>query len=345
MLKKIKIAGRPAAVFPLISAVIILTLIYSVTRTDNGNTLLSKASPEPVRLACSRTVLGAPIQLAYHLGFFESEDLDIKLDDRFRSGKEALESMLAGESDISTTATIPVTKNSFTRNDFSVFTTFTNTYRGVKIIVRGDSIKKPGDFRNKNVGLVQGTISQMMFFSYLAMNKISADEMNLKYYPGPELSGAIIRGELDAIAIWEPYVTRTLQVLGKNGRELPSTRVYRMAINLAVMNDFASKNKRVLVKILKALNRTIAYMKKNPEESKAMLSRLFSMDRGIVDSSWNEYTFDLCLDQILVITMENEAKWLIYFNYTDKTTYPNFLDYIMTEPLSSVDPASVTVMK
>jgi NitT/TauT family transport system substrate-binding protein len=147
------------------------------------------------------------------------------------------------------------------------------------------------------------------------------------------------------IAVWEPYARKAMNLMAPEGMEIRTQKIYRITVNLAVMNSFAEANGEVLVKLLRALGKSIEYMNSNTEESKNILSRLLDIDRPTVDTAWKDYSFNLSLDQLLVVTMENEAKWLIHFGYVKADRYPNYLRYILTKPLSEAEPRAVTIIK
>ena len=55
--------------------------------------------------------------------------------------------------------------------------------------------------------------------------------------------------------------------------------------------------------------------------------------------------FVVSLPQALIIAMEDEARWRIENKLTDKTTVPNYLDFIYTDALEAVNPEAVTVIR
>lgn len=57
-----------------------------------------------------------------------------------------------------------------------------------------------------------------------------------------------------------------------------------------------------------------------------------------------ENHFSLSLDQSLILTMEDEARWMIKNNLTAEREIPDFRDYIYTRGLDDVKPGSVSVI-
>jgi hypothetical protein len=74
-----------------------------------------------------------------------------------------------------------------------------------------------------------------------------------------------------------------------------------------------------------------------------MIDRRYMGPGGV--RAGNEHTnYELALDQNLLLTMEDEARWLIQNRLTDRTQVPNYLDYIYPEALREVNPKAVRMI-
>ncbi len=60
---------------------------------------------------------------------------------------------------------------------------------------------------------------------------------------------------------------------------------------------------------------------------------------------WEEFTFEMSLDQTLLINIESEARWAIRNELTDAREVPNYLDYVYPDALEQVKPDAVTVIR
>ena len=49
--------------------------------------------------------------------------------------------------------------------------------------------------------------------------------------------------------------------------------------------------------------------------------------------------------QALILAMEDEARWRIENKLTDKTTVPDYLDFMYIDALEVVNPGAVTVIR
>ncbi|MBU2513513.1 ABC transporter substrate-binding protein [bacterium] len=300
---------------------------------------------ETVRLAVAKAFITAPVLIALENNYFSDVGLQVEITGEFSSGKGSFDHMLAGKADMSTPATIPVVLNSFQRRDYSIFLTYLTTYEGIKVVARKDKqILSAADLKGKTIGMVPGTISEILIDLLLAYHKILSSEVTMKAYKGHELPGALKLNEVDAISVWEPHAYHALNLLPEMSIRISTSQVYRIAVNMAVMNDFANRHPEVLIKVIRALDKAIKYMNTETDQSQAILARKLDMDRDLVNQFWQEIDYKLSLDQLLVLTMENEARWVSKQSEPAKEL-PNYLDYIIYQPLETFDPEAVTLIR
>ena len=60
---------------------------------------------------------------------------------------------------------------------------------------------------------------------------------------------------------------------------------------------------------------------------------------------WAEFSFQLLLDQTILVSMEDEARWAMKEGLTDKKEVPNYLDFIFMDALELVKPEAVTIIR
>ncbi|MBI9102737.1 MAG: NrtA/SsuA/CpmA family ABC transporter substrate-binding protein [Spirochaetales bacterium] len=337
---------RPTLIIILL--IVTISVLFSLfLGPKDKDTLITVDEIQTVRIALSSAFITAPVLVARQLNYFAEEGIDLVVIGDYGSGRDALNKMLDGGADISTVATTPVVLNSFSRDDNSIFVTYTTTYEGIKVIARTDKgISSPLDLRDKRIAVVEGTISELLMDSLLAYSKIPLSDVSLVYLTSEEMIDALINDEIDAISIWEPYANNALTVLKDKGVKIPTSKVYRIAVNLAVMNDFARDYPDSLVKIVRALSKAVAYMNGNKEEAMLLISEILDLDIRLVEKNWDEASFNLSLDQLLLITMENEASWAIdNVDILEKKSIPDYLNYIYFSALSEVDPDAVSIIR
>lgn len=301
---------------------------------------------ERVRIAVPKDVITGPVLIARKLGYIEAEGLEVDWDDSYSSGKTAFEAMLRDEADLSLVATTPVVLYSFSRDDFAIFTTYTTSYEAVKLITRRDTgIESALDLRGKKVGVLAGTISQILLDSVLIYNEILPEELEIINISPTDAALMLKNGEVDAISSWSNYVYEAKELLGDNFMIIPTSKVYRIAINMAGMRSFIDKKPLVIRKVLRGLKRAVDFMNEKPEEAQQLISEIMGQDVALIRRDWRNLTFQLTLDQLLILTMENEAKWAIRHKYTEGREVHDYLDFIYYKALEEEFPEAVTIIR
>lgn len=304
-----------------------------------------KGPREQVRLGISKSFLSIPVYIAQSQGFFSDEGLDATVKE-YTSGKKATQDLFAGEVDISTVADMPVIFNSFKRDDFCIFATFTCSYPFVKIIARRDKgIKTAADLKGKKVGANRGTSSHFFLGVFLIHNRLSVSDVEMIDIRTVDLPAALKNNKLDAISVWQPYAEKAKKMLQDNAVILPSSEIYRTTFNFAVMKRFAQEHPEILKKFLRALDRAAAFIKGNREESQEIIARSFKLDKETVRALWDDYIFGIFLDQSLLIGWDDIARWAIENKFVDKKELPNYLNYICLDALDAVKPESISIIR
>jgi len=307
-----------------------------------------KPSPEPparVSIGISATsLLPALIHIADSKGFFQGEGLDVEIKG-YPTGKAALAATLNGEVDMGTVADTPIVFNSFERDDFAVWVTILDSAHHVKVLARKDhNISMPRELLGKIIATSLGTTSHFAMVTFFALNKIDIDQVEIVDMKPLEMVDAVVNGEVDAICGWEPNVTKAAKRLGENALLLPSEVGYMATFSLVSTDDFIVDNPESICRVIRALNNAEEFAKKNREESVDILASRLKIDREDIDELWDDYRFRLSLSQSLLVTLEDEAKWAIRSNFTNKTEIPNFLDYIYMDALEEVKPESISII-
>ena len=62
-----------------------------------------------------------------------------------------------------------------------------------------------------------------------------------------------------------------------------------------------------------------------------------------VSTSWGDFQFKLFLDQPMLVSLEDEARWAMVNRLTDTMKVPDYLDYLYTDALKAVKPDAVTI--
>lgn len=299
-----------------------------------------------ITLGCEASLLTSSVWVAENKGYFQDEGIEVNIK-AFDSGRTALNAMLEeGNLDMVTVAQTPVALNSFTRNDYAIIAAMVSSGNDVKVIARKDKgINAARDLKGKKIGMTQGSTGHYFLYVFLLHNRIGFSEVEIVNLKTLELASALNDGIVDAISTWEPHVSNAKKLLGANATILKSKDIYREDFYFVPNRNFLKNNPQALEKFLRAIQRAGDFMQKNREEAIGIVSRRLKIDRGLAAAVWPDFDFGLFLDQTILITLEDESRWAVKNNLTDKTALPNYLDFIDTNILKKVAPDKVTIIE
>lgn len=135
-------------------------------------------------------------------------------------------------------------------------------------------IQGVADLKGKKVATTKNTSGHELLIALLEREGMSINDINFINMSVADLSQALVKGDIDAVVIWEPSVTR-LEDSGMkvivNGDFCPNYNV------LLAGDEFLKNNPQAADAVLKAYDRGNAYMKENMDECLKMLAAEFKI--------------------------------------------------------------------
>lgn len=147
--------------------------------------------------------------------------------------------------------------------------------------------------------------------------------------------------KVDAISTWNYPLTLIKQRLGSNGTIFYDREIYTETFNIAVQQDFVRKNPQTAQRFLRALIKAEDFVAKNPEEAQSIMSAATKIDAGLIHEVWNAFNYHVVLDQTLLITLEDEARWAMKNKLTEQTVMPDFMSFIHLDSLKAIKPEAI----
>lgn len=329
---------------------IVVTVAILVAAVIGAGCAGIEKPPEPlekITFGVETSILPSAVWVAENKGYFPEEGLDVRIKE-FGSGRTALTTMLnEGNLDMVTVAQTPVMFNSFDRNDYVIMAAMVYSDNDVKILARQDKgIKSPSDLKGKIVGITKGSTGHFFLGLFLTHSDFMLSEIKTIDLEASELPQALVDGRVDAISTWEPHIWNAKKLLGENAVLLQpkgGAKIFREDFYFVPNRNFMENNPETLKRFLKAIEKAEEFIQKNKEEAINIVSQRLKIDKKLVLSVWDDFEFQLILDQTILITLEDEARWAIDNNLVDATEVPNYLDYIYIDALEEVKPEAVTI--
>jgi NitT/TauT family transport system substrate-binding protein len=335
-MRKISMQVRQKLLFSCLASVILFFMAGCGPKTP--------PSVEKIILGTEAITLASPIWIAADKGYFQEEGLQVEIK-TFSSGKATFQALLNDHSiDLATAAQTPLVYNSFQNRDYAIIGRIVNSDNEVKILARQDKgLKTPGDLKGKKIGITLGTSSHFFLGLFLLNYHLRMADVKMIDLEQTHLSEALIQGQVDAIVTWEPFSFLARKALGEKAMLFPSQGLYRLDYYLIARNDFIKNHPEVLRRFLRAVEKGEVFIKKNENEAIDILCTKLKIDREATRANWHDLRFRMSLDQSILVSLEDHARWAILNKIMDVETIPNYLAYIYPEALRAIKPEAITI--
>lgn len=298
----------------------------------------------PISFGCAKEPLSLLVLVARHEGFFEEEGLDVQFTD-YASGKLALSALLDGEVLCAVTSEVPVVFQSFTRSNFRMVSTIGRSANEPRIVARKDrGIFLPQDLKGKKIGTQRASAVHFFLSLFLMQNGISEDEVSIVFMAGKDLPEALANGEIDAFSMREPFVTQAKAELQGHVVVFEAPGLYQKTFILALNEHVVDEQPVVVEKLLKALIKAEAFVNTQPDQANAIGATFLHVRKEDFAAVVSELNLRLLIDQALILSLEDEARWVIQENLLEGKQMPNFLALIDQSALKETRPQMATVI-
>jgi NitT/TauT family transport system substrate-binding protein len=101
----------------------------------------------------------------------------------------------------------------------------------------------------------------------------------------------------------------------------------------------------MLKKIVRAVDKAVTFMRENKKESIEILIKNQGFNKDIMETVWDDYVYQISLDNSLLPALEDEARWAIKNKLVGGQTIPNYLDFFYLDALKAVKPEAISIVK
>lgn len=263
----------------------------------------------------------------------------------YGTGLETINDLLNKKLDIAGSAEYPFVAKAFEEDNISIIASISKSYIVYFVGLNSRGIRNVSDIKGKRIGLPVGTIQEFYLGRFLDLHGMSIRDVTLvNMHPG-QAGSAIANGSVDAVVIWEPFVSRILEQ-HPNGTISWSVQSSQAVYSILICrNDWIKQHPDLVRRFLNSLAQADGYMALHPADAKAILQKRYRYDDAYVERVWPKNQFSLSLDQSLVTALEDEARWMINNNFTKEKSIPDFRDYIYLKGLDEAKPEAVNIIR
>lgn len=292
---------------------------------------------------CQGGILAALPIIAQEKGFFAAQGLDVTFT-IVGDGKATMEAFLAGKCDLGIMGDPPIVKQSFNRDDIAIVASVVSSANTSRILARRDrGITTPASLSGKRIGVSKATNSHFFLDQYLLQHGIPKGRVTLLDISNKELADALLRGDIDAFAGSDLSFLKGEQALGKNGIVLAEPGLTNFSANLVVKKDWLAANGSTVRKLLQALMQAEQELVSHPVDARRLVAARLKVPELQLAAIMAQQRSAVAMDQILVLSLEDQAQWMLESGMVKGATTPNFLRVLDPTLLRELRPSAVTL--
>lgn len=318
---------------PLAACLLVFGLVIGAPAAANAEA--------PIRIGASSTAI--LVWLAQDRGLFAEEGATVEVS-QVPSGVQALIEVQAGTLDLGTSSEFAFISRAIDDPNLCIFATISAS-RTVTLLARADRISgEAEELSGKRIGVTLGSAARFMLWQFLALSGIDESTVTLVDLVPDDMVAAMRDGTVDASIVWEPYVTKIRNAVNVELVEFEEQTDQHYYFTLQGRCDLAERRPSDLKAVLAALVQAERQVRDDEAAVKATYGKRFGIRPTEVDRMWPLHSLSVRLPQDLVSLMETEGRWRVHEGLTEKTL-PNVFDRIRLEPLESVDPSAIQIIR
>lgn len=225
----------------------------------------------------------------------------------------------AGEVDLATNAETQLLRESVVNPDLRIIMTVTESFYRL-VGRRSAGIETLADLKGKRVIVPRRTSANYFLVAMLETVGLSEDDVELVPLPRAAdvkesldlMSDALLRGEADVIAIWEPEPEDAIRQLGDDAIVFQDRNVYREIFNLhATATALADPEKRrSIVAFVRAVADATAALREDPARYWPQISPVIGYTEAQIADGWPEMEFPVEIVPDMLDVLETEEVWV-----------------------------------
>ena len=191
-----------------------------------------------------------------------------------------------------------------------LFTMVDGNYRIVA--KRSAGITRLADLKGKRIVVPRNTSANYYLVAMLRTAGLKESDVTLVTAPNTAMAAAMVKGDADAISMWEPESENAVQAIGKDAIIFQDNKVYRELYSVYsttdVMND--PRRRKELVEFVRATLAAAADLQKDPKRYFPLISEKTKHPQDQIARSWEHHGFPLRVAPDLLDLITEEEKWV-----------------------------------
>ena len=296
--------------------------------------------------------LASQLVIAEKKGFFRDQGLEVQVK-YFTAGSEIPPGMAAGSIVMASAGAPNAISLAASNFPMRVIAQMGDVAGAQGVVVRPQAgIRVPKDLEGKRMGIVKAGPALDLFGRFSRAYGVDQSKITMANMLPPDLLTAFAKGDIDAYAVWEPYLTRGEQLGGKvlhtgtqsyvPGAEGPK-RIFSMACVVFTIESFLKQNPNTTVALLRGLRQAQQFLDSpaNAEAVLDILSEPLNIPKADLRKIMARNRYQLQIDQTLLDSMDAQTEFLHSIGFLRGA--PKARTYVEPRFLREVDAALVKI--
>jgi len=243
-----------------------------------------------------------PVFSAYYVaqeaGLFKKHGLDVRINTG-PSGSAMVSFLVNNQIDSAFGSEIAGVSNHNLDPNVVVVAQATRLVRWIAVV--GRNIDSLDQLKGKKVGIARGSGGEVFWLAMLEKLKLNPADYTVVNVEAPEMVAALERGNIDAYAVWEPWVTRGLGAV-KNTKVLRDQEgILEQGVYIYMNRDWIQKNPGPAQAFIRALvDATEIINKDRKRAAKHVSDFLKNLDPPLVEQLMTKLRFEMVFDDFTV---------------------------------------------
>jgi NitT/TauT family transport system substrate-binding protein len=177
---------------------------------------------------------------------------------------------------------------------------------------RSAGIEGAADLRGKRIATIANTSAHYYLVKLLKTAGLAESDVTVVDMAIETMPGALARGEVEAVSIWEPCGNDAAEALGRDAAILRDGALYRERLNLNTLAQTLDDpvKRAAIVDFLRVVMRMSACCRERPSEVKPFIAEKLRLTQRKVANVWGQFSFPGCIPDDLVDVMSEEEQWV-----------------------------------
>ena len=191
-----------------------------------------------------------------------------------------------------------------------LFTLVDGNYRIVA--KRSAGITRLADLKGKRIVVPRNTSANYYLVAMLRTAGLQESDVTLVTAPATAMAAAMVKGDADAISMWEPESENAARAIGADAIVFQDNKVYRELYSVYSTTDVMrdARRRKELVEFVRATLAAAADLQKDPKRYFPLISEKTKHPQDQIARSWEHHGFPLAVAPDLLSLNTEEEKWV-----------------------------------